>query len=35
MTAVGSGPAALERLATALGPGFITALVTGDGHTRA
>jgi hypothetical protein len=39
------GPAALERLATALGPGFITTLVTGVGrraylsvtcrHTRA
>jgi hypothetical protein len=33
MTAVGSGPAALERLAAALGPGFITTLITGDGHT--
>ena len=33
MTAVGSGLAALERLATALGPGFITTLITGDGHT--
>ncbi len=30
MTAPGSGPAALERLATALGPGFITTLVTGS-----
>jgi hypothetical protein len=29
VTAPGSGPAALERLAAALGPGFITALVTG------
>jgi S-adenosyl methyltransferase len=27
-----SGPAALEQLATALGPGFITTLVTGSGH---
>jgi hypothetical protein len=26
------GPAALEHLATALGPGFITALVTGTGR---
>jgi hypothetical protein len=26
------GPAALEHLATALGPGFITTLVTGTGH---
>ncbi len=32
MTAPGSGPAALEHLATALGLGFITALVTGTGH---
>ena len=31
MTAPGGG-AALERLATALGPGFITTLVTGEGH---
>lgn len=29
MTAPSDGPAALERLATALGPGFITTLVTG------
>jgi hypothetical protein len=32
VTAPGSGPAALEHLATALGPGFITTLVTGTGH---
>jgi S-adenosyl methyltransferase len=32
VTAVGSGPAALEQLATALGPGFITTLVTGGDH---
>jgi hypothetical protein len=32
MTAPGSGPAALEHLATALGPGFITTLLTGSGH---
>lgn len=32
MTAPGSGPAALERLATALGPAFITTLVTGAGR---
>jgi hypothetical protein len=29
--AAGGGPAALERLATALGPGFSTTLVTGAG----
>jgi hypothetical protein len=33
VTAVGSGPAALEQLATALGPGFITALTAGAGST--
>jgi hypothetical protein len=27
-----SGPAALDRLATALGPQFITALLTSPGH---
>jgi len=32
VTAPGSGPAALERLAAALGPGFITTLVTGTGR---
>lgn len=32
MTAPGSGPAALEQLATALGPAFITTLITGPGH---
>lgn len=32
MTAPGGDPAALEQLATALGPGFITTLVTGSGH---
>ena len=32
MTAPGGDPAALERLATALGPGFITTLVTGSGR---
>ena len=32
MTAPGGGPAALERLAAALGPGFVTTLVTGTGR---
>jgi hypothetical protein len=32
VTAPGGGPAALEHLAAALGPGFITTLVTGTGH---
>jgi hypothetical protein len=32
VTAPGSGPAALEYLAAALGPGFITTLVTGAGR---
>ncbi len=32
MTAPSSAPAALEYLATALGPGFVTTLVTGTGH---
>ncbi len=32
MTAPGSGPAALEHLATALGPGFITTLVASTGQ---
>jgi hypothetical protein len=32
VTAPGGGPAALEQLAAALGPGFITTLVTGAGH---
>jgi hypothetical protein len=32
VTAPGGGPAALERLAVALGPGFITTLVTSTGR---
>jgi len=32
VTAPGGSPAALERLATALGPGFVTTLVTGAGR---
>jgi hypothetical protein len=32
VSAPGGGPAALERLAIALGPGFITILVTGPGR---
>jgi hypothetical protein len=32
VSAPGSGPAALEHLATALGQGFITTLVTGAGR---
>jgi SAM-dependent methyltransferase len=32
VTAPGGGQAALEHLAAALGPGFITTLVTGAGH---
>jgi hypothetical protein len=32
VTAPGGGPAALEHLATALGPAFVTTLVTGPGH---
>jgi hypothetical protein len=32
VTGPGGGPAALEHLATALGPGFITTLVTGPGR---
>jgi len=32
VTAPGGGPAALERLATALGPRFITTLVAGAGR---
>jgi hypothetical protein len=32
VSAPGGGPAALEQLATALGPGFITTLVTGSGR---
>jgi hypothetical protein len=32
VTAPGSGPAALEHLATALGSGFITTLVSGTGR---
>jgi hypothetical protein len=32
VTAPGSSPAALERLAAVLGPGFITTLVTGTGR---
>jgi hypothetical protein len=32
VTAPGSGPAALEQLASALGPAFITALTAGTGH---
>jgi hypothetical protein len=32
VTAPVGDPAALERLAIALGPGFITTLVTGAGH---
>jgi hypothetical protein len=32
VSAPGGGPAALEHLATALGPGFITTLVAGTGR---
>jgi hypothetical protein len=32
VTAPGSGPAALEQLASALGPAFVTALTAGTGR---